>query len=233
MYKSVHFIKHYWTRLPWLLFISQILKVKDESSLPCPQNQNFWHNACLRNWRASPYNINPALYSRCALESYPMHIYVISALESLRSKVLIPSRVYHRIPHGLWQLTNAIWKEKLGLLRMILWKRLWWIFAQDWNVSWTKKGAKLIIGSRIKDSWEGSLKFLQFIFIDVFMVTCEFHWVSTMFKQKSDKLILGTIFFGPPCISYKNTNIYPIKILIYILFRTHFLCDLIFRLSVR
>ena len=29
------------------------------------------------------------------------------------------NRVYHRIPHGLWQLTNAILKEQLGLLRMI------------------------------------------------------------------------------------------------------------------
>ena len=40
-----------------------------------------------------------------------------------------------------------------------------------------KKGAKLILGSRIKDSWEGSLKFLQFIFIDVFM------WVSLSFNN--------------------------------------------------
>ena len=56
------------------------MKVKEESGLPYPHNQNFWHNAYLRNWRASPYNINPALYSPCALESYPMHIYSSSEL---------------------------------------------------------------------------------------------------------------------------------------------------------
>ena len=65
-----------------------------------------------------------------------------------------------------------------------------------------KNGPKLSIGSKIKDSWEGSLKFLQFIFIDVFMVTCEFHWVSTMFKQKNNKLISGTIFLAHPVCTY-------------------------------
>ena len=117
----------------------------------------------------------------------------------------LKNRVYHRISHGVWQLTNVILKEKIGPLWMILWKRSWWIFAQDWNMSWTKKGPKLSIGSRIKDTWEGSLKFLQLIFIDVFKVTCEFHWVSTMFKQKNNKLILGTIFFGPPWITFLTT----------------------------